>query len=101
MNKKLDRNLVELIENVASDHLGDILIKPLDCHIKTKTVCEDCPIDDNNALFANYLQSNGYGNVNKALEEFANDLIESLNNYENDTIDIDELIKIRLRAHCE
>lgn len=80
MEKKVDWDLVDLIEKVSGDYQGDILIDVLETHIQAKTVCEDCPEDDALALFANYLQSNGYGNVKKAVEEFAAWVIDLIPN---------------------
>lgn len=51
-------------------------------------------------LMAYYKEKENY-NIEKALDDFAEDLIESFNNYENETLNIEELIKIRLKEYLK
>lgn len=72
---KIDWELVNAIEEVeGEDCAGDFSINALEAHNKIENMCEDCPIDDNIAIFANYLQDKGYGNVEKAVKEVLEEL---------------------------
>lgn len=95
--KEIDWNLVKLIEEVADDYQGDILIKVADIQDKVNQSRSDCPLDDNIAWFANYLQDSGYGNVEKAVKRFAEEVKTKVYRYEevdgeNVCEDIDELL---------
>ena len=88
---ELDEKLVELLKensytieiiNSKTYHHGD----ESECHYCIGTLaieeneldCEDCL--DNDEILALYLQQNGYGNVNKAVEEFAASVIDLIPN---------------------
>lgn len=77
MKNKLDWNLVNVIEEVVEDNAPstvELAIDTVETYEKIENICEDCPEDNDIAIFANYLQDKGYGNVKQAVTEFAEKL---------------------------